>query len=1677
MFKLVFCFWLLIYMLCGMNTLVFAWDSGSHGGGFDKNNPWPSQSATDRLSSHPGITDPHKVASYTLSDGSIDSPIVFSNDGNNYYFYKRLENNHYLYCVNTSGVFQWSAECGNICGGAPIVADDGIVYVLEYDHVRGFNSEGTLVFLSTEDTFGESHEYKGAGDNYLTVDNSGNLLFTQVSKQATGSGYGYVDKYRFIRMSKEYIKGYIVQEYSSLPLSEYGDLESESSVAIDDDGYIYVFIHGKLCIFDSAFNQVHLSSNDAFYLPSVYDITIGPDNTIFVATYAELEDSSFVQPYGSLVKIKFNEARTEILETIVITDNGDPYSNTPYINCKVAVDNEGNAYAVTGLIIYHGTYVEEKTGRLLKIDTDNNVTTLYTAPEGKSLFHSPTITKDGIIYLSNGVVLNTDGEVLWSKPSAYSQAIDNNGYVYFVTANSITSYKQRDPGYPYLPAASASVSEVDPIDGDYSFNVEIRRNGGSEGSFTVNYKTVNDTAVAGIDYVETSGTVTFGDKETSKYISVPCISDRIYTGDRQFSFIIENPSGSEELPDGTSTSVTLIILEDDAIDNIDPYVVNSNPAGGETNYRNDGNMLVEFDDYIIEGSNFSDITLTDGTNYIPLNCTLGDKSITIKFSQVLLDSTTYTLSIGEDAINDESGNNMAGGWSVSFSTPSLAFAGGNGSVQSPYLINSPSSLDGVRNYPDKCFRLISDIDMGPATSVGGDYYYDGKGFIPIDFRGIFDGNGYTISNMNIDRTDDQTYVGIFGMNHGTITDITLENCNIRYSNTKDKSVAVGVIAGRNDGIIFNCVNKSTVTFSQSGRFSSYLQYYCLGGIAGKNTGIIEKCANLGDVNSNGIYSSSQSCIGGITGQNKCGTIRTSYNDVSISTPSLERNNYVEIGGIAGISDGSIEDCYNTGEIGSDYGILGVDRAEWDAPSNTVRCYTINNEYSIGSISGKFAHAYNIYQFGGVDIFKYFYDMYGDPVISDCVLYDKTDDTKKTASSFRSFDFNDVWDIEEGNYPTLKSQIIAPTDITVEQTELNLKMNQTFTLNPIVLPSDATFKLIKYVSSDPSIVSVDNNATVEGKAVGTATITIFTLDGMKYTDVTVNVTGFEVRFDVNNGSNVPNINVGYDTKISKPDNPIKTGYTFENWYKDSELKILWNFDADTVTENTTLYAKWTPNTYNIIFDVNNGSNVPNINANYDTKISKPDNPIKIGYTFENWYKDSELKILWNFNEDTIKEDTTLYAKWTPNTYNIIFDVNNGSDVPNINADYDTKISKPDNPIKTGYTFENWYKDSEFNTKWDFDVDTVTENTTLYAKWTPNTYNIIFDANLGTGSETSSNVPMHNQTFTYGISANLSNNTLTKIGYNFKGWNTISDGSGINYLDGESIVNLSAINNATMTLYAQWEKKKSVSTSKKTITTENTTDENGRPVTIINIRSGDDLHFITTKINVNEEERHRYIVKAIFKDGSEKIMKDAIIVDDEISFISEKGIKYRIEYVEKSFEDTKSHWAKKAIEALAVRGVIMGTSETKFAPNETISKADFVTLISRYFNLTSENTKSFVDVADDKYYSMPISTLKALGVLPPVDEDLFNPNEPITRQDIMYIFYMVMIQKNVDIEGKNLSVDEFNDLDKISDYAMEATKYLVSRDIIHGYNNTLNPTGTATRAEIAQILFSMIELLRM
>ena len=171
-----------------------------------------------------------------------------------------------------------------------------------------------------------------------------------------------------------------------------------------------------------------------------------------------------------------------------------------------------------------------------------------------------------------------------------------------------------------------------------------------------------------------------------------------------------------------------------------------------------------------------------------------------------------------------------------------------------------------------------------------------------------------------------------------------------------------------------------------------------------------------------------------------------------------------------------------------------------------------------------------------------------------------------------------------------------------------------------------------------------------------------------------------------------------TLATRPDAPAATpGYTFGGWNKADGTA--WDYASDKVTDNITLYAKRTANTYTITFDTAGGSEIAPITQDYGTAITVPADPTREGYTFIGWDKEIPTTMP--------AENMTVTAQWEINQYTIAFDTAGGSEIASITQDYGTAITAPADPTREGYQFNGWDK--------TFPTTMPAENITLKAKW--------------------------------------------------------------------------------------------------------------------------------------------------------------------------------------------------------------------------------------------------------------------------------------------------------------------------------------------------------------------------
>lgn len=299
--------------------------------------------------------------------------------------------------------------------------------------------------------------------------------------------------------------------------------------------------------------------------------------------------------------------------------------------------------------------------------------------------------------------------------------------------------------------------------------------------------------------------------------------------------------------------------------------------------------------------------------------------------------------------------------------------------------------------------------------------------------------------------------------------------------------------------------------------------------------------------------------------------------------------------------------------------------------------------------------------------------------------------------------------------------------------------------------------------------------------------------------------YTVTFDYNDGkTGNATVDVAQNTAIGAaklPEEPKKTGHTFEGWFSGED-----QLTAETVISSKITYtARWTANTYTIQFLPNDGTGtMDSIPAAYDQEITLPANGFtRDGYTFTGWgdspsyskYAPGEaVNNLTKQNNAVVK----LYAVWEGNPVKVTLDFNyegkeretrTGSVGSNFNYD-NGKFSSIETQTRTGYLFDGWFDaaegGNEITNQYKFTAEDAEKDVTLYAHWSK-AVTITFDKNGGT--------------FYYAEKKDIRKGTAygslpeaSMSGKAFDGWYTAKDG-------GTKVENDTIFNKDT-TLYARY-----------------------------------------------------------------------------------------------------------------------------------------------------------------------------------------------------------------------------------------------------------------------------------
>ena len=174
---------------------------------------------------------------------------------------------------------------------------------------------------------------------------------------------------------------------------------------------------------------------------------------------------------------------------------------------------------------------------------------------------------------------------------------------------------------------------------------------------------------------------------------------------------------------------------------------------------------------------------------------------------------------------------------------------------------------------------------------------------------------------------------------------------------------------------------------------------------------------------------------------------------------------------------------------------------------------------------------------------------------------------------------------------------------------------------------------------------------------------------------------------------------------------------------------------------------------------------------------------------------------------------------------------------------------------------------------------------------------------------------------------------------------------------------------------------------------------------------------------------------------------------------------------------SAWYHSAVDYVLSEGMMSGVSQYEFAPDDTLTRAMVVQILWAMEGRPQVNyLMQYDDVSESAWYAEAVRWGVSEGIVSGYSESTFGPEDPVTREQLALILYNYARSAGYDADEGGTSILEYNDYDSISAWALEAMEWSVNAGLISGKDGSrLDPAGTATRAEAAQMLMNLDLLL--
>ncbi|OXM87313.1 S-layer homology domain-containing protein [Paenibacillus rigui] len=201
----------------------------------------------------------------------------------------------------------------------------------------------------------------------------------------------------------------------------------------------------------------------------------------------------------------------------------------------------------------------------------------------------------------------------------------------------------------------------------------------------------------------------------------------------------------------------------------------------------------------------------------------------------------------------------------------------------------------------------------------------------------------------------------------------------------------------------------------------------------------------------------------------------------------------------------------------------------------------------------------------------------------------------------------------------------------------------------------------------------------------------------------------------------------------------------------------------------------------------------------------------------------------------------------------------------------------------------------------------------------------------------------------------------------------------------------------------------------------------------------------------------------------------ITGREVTIFSRTNSTYLVVENTKEFQDMSGHWARAEVQSMANKLIVQGTTDEKFAPDRTVTRAEFAALLVRTLGLTSsidpKSKASFNDIQMKDWYNGVIAAAAEHRLVSGFEDGTYRPDDQMTRQEMTVMIYRAM--QFAGYSQGTSSAPSFSDEKEVAGWAKEAMAALANMQIINGVTaNKFAPNQTATRAESTVILNRML-----